>query len=488
MIATLRERPWTLAAVLAIEAVLLGLMLVDPILPIGLIFGVIAVLVVLSKPTWGVGILVASRIIDTNALTIVRVGGTGLGLFELIAVPCLLVLAQRAMSQKVALWQEWPWKWPLLLFGTFGAVSLLWSPNVSDGVGDLTPLVPIFVNATLVMAFTRDWKTFRGLTWFWLGGSVLVCLLTIFAGALGIEVGDVSFQAAAGGNRSTGLGQQPNWFAMTLFFGVPMAAAMAMSEPTKRLRWLAGAGGLFVAASMLSSGSRGGAFATLIGGGLMALASAKIRRIAFRFILPATLLLGVAVLLDIGGLQGPLTRIGAGGLEIQQDYRPWNWQACWDMFVDTWGLGIGAGGYKTLLPSYNFQVASTQYNYPHGVFWQLLAHFGVIGLGLFGWIIQRIFTMAKGAWVSAKGTAAEPFVWAMPTAMVGYFAWTFVEFEYAEKPFWEFLAMFTALCLIIGRGVAIPKWSLNDVLSSSKPKSRLQKQLENGTPQATEPV
>ncbi|MFT5585289.1 MAG: hypothetical protein ACI9VR_002877, partial [Cognaticolwellia sp.] len=32
MIATLRERPWVLAAVLAIEAVLLGLMLVDPIL------------------------------------------------------------------------------------------------------------------------------------------------------------------------------------------------------------------------------------------------------------------------------------------------------------------------------------------------------------------------------------------------------------------------------------------------------------------------
>ena len=109
-------------------------------------------------------------------------------------------------------------------------------------------------------------------------------------------------------------------------------------------------------------------------------------------------------------------------------------------------------------------------------------------MALFGWIIQRIFTMARVAWVSAKGTAAEPFVWAMPTAMVGYFAWTFVEFEYAEKPFWEFLAMFTALCLMMGRGVEIPEWSLNDVLSSSKPKSRLQKPFENGTPQATEPV
>ncbi|MED5374624.1 MAG: O-antigen ligase family protein [Myxococcota bacterium] len=462
MIATLRERPWALAAVLLAEAGLLVGMLVDPRLPAALVFAVLAVLVVLSRPIWGVGVLIASRIISTNALTIVRAGSFGLGLFEVVALLCLIALAWQAMRKKVEIFQDWPWRIPLLAFLGFGLISLSWSVKPGEGMGDLVPILPILLNTTLVLAFTKSWQDFRTLAWFWLGATVTVCLMTVAAGALGIEVGSVSFQAAAGGNRETGLGQQPNWFAMTLFFCVPLSGAMAMAEPTRKLRLLALALGIFVAGIMLSSGSRGGAFATLIGAGLMSLANPRIRRIVVRVAFPLALLLGIAVLLDIGGLQRPLERIGGGGLVIQQDYRPWNWSACWGMFRDTWGRGIGAGGYSTLLPDYNYRVSTTQYDYPHGVFWQILAHFGVVGLGLFGWMVQRVFTTARAAFQQAKGTAAEPYVWAMPTAMVGYAAWTFVEFEYAEKPFWEFLALFTALALLLQRGVSVPSWSLGD--------------------------
>jgi hypothetical protein len=63
----------------------------------------------------------------------------------------------------------------------------------------------------------------------------------------------------------------------------------------------------------------------------------------------------------------------------------------------------------------------------------------------------------------AKGTEAEVFAWTMPAAMLGYFAWSFVEFTLTEKPFWEFLSLYTALYLIVKRlhddGERIPAWS-----------------------------
>ena len=63
----------------------------------------------------------------------------------------------------------------------------------------------------------------------------------------------------------------------------------------------------------------------------------------------------------------------------------------------------------------------------------------------------------------SKGTEAEVFAWTMPAAMLGYAAWSFVEFSLTEKPFWEFLSLYTALYLIVSRlkaeGQTIPPLS-----------------------------
>jgi hypothetical protein len=52
----------------------------------------------------------------------------------------------------------------------------------------------------------------------------------------------------------------------------------------------------------------------------------------------------------------------------------------------------------------------------------------------------------------------------MPASMLGYFAWSWVEFTLTEKPFWEFLALYTALYLIVKRLKAgdqsLPSWSV----------------------------
>jgi hypothetical protein len=54
----------------------------------------------------------------------------------------------------------------------------------------------------------------------------------------------------------------------------------------------------------------------------------------------------------------------------------------------------------------------------------------------------------------------------MPAAMLGYLAWSFVEFTINDKPFWEFLALYTALYLLVKRvsedsSESLPAWPGN---------------------------
>ena len=56
------------------------------------------------------------------------------------------------------------------------------------------------------------------------------------------------------------------------------------------------------------------------------------------------------------------------------------------------------------------------------------------------WLIVRVAKMARQLVEWTRGTAVEPFAWAMPATIFAYFAWSVVEFNFDDKPFWEFLA------------------------------------------------
>jgi hypothetical protein len=57
---------------------------------------------------------------------------------------------------------------------------------------------------------------------------------------------------------------------------------------------------------------------------------------------------------------------------------------------------------------------------------------------------------------------------AMFGAMVGYFAWSFFEFMYDDKPFWEFLGLYTVLWGLAKQIGATAKESEADVSLETK--------------------
>ena len=78
-----------------------------------------------------------------------------------------------------------------------------------------------------------------------------------------------------------------------------------------------------------------------------------------------------------------------------------------------------------------------------------MCHYGVVGLAIFGWMFATVARMVRQLARWTRGTALEIFAWTMPATMIGYLAWSFVEFEFKEKPFWEFLSLYTALYLLV---------------------------------------
>ena len=236
---------------------------------------------------------------------------------------------------------------------------------------------------------------------------------------------------------------------------------LALVQKRAIVRWLLVLAGLFIFVNMLRSGSRGATYAIIIGGGLAALALPLFRTWFLRFLVVVAVIFALATTLDWGSTSQAVNRIYLSLGRTWSTYRAQNWQVCIQMFTDTYGFGVGAGGYLTLLERYNWFIYNSDYDYPHGIFWGLLAHYGWIGLGIFGWLGFTVFQMGRKLTRWTRNSMLEVFAWTMPATMLGYFAWSFVEFEYNEKPFWEFLSLFTALYVMVRyrveQGIPLPQ-------------------------------
>lgn len=454
--------PWALGAILLVQVALVVSLAFDPRIAFAVVFAVLTVVVVIERPILGVAMLLVARLLSTGATVFFRVGRIGIGPFEPALVLCVGALIFHAIFHRRRLWRPWPWRVPFLALLVWVVVAMGWSVDRGDALSELLPMFMVIANAMVILSFVEEWSDFRLMLWAWIGACVLIGVLAITTDAMGIDVSDVTFKAAAGGGRETGLGQQPNWFAMNLMFVIHTCFGLALLERRRWLRWSLVGVGFFILVMMLKSGSRGGAYATLIGGLLAALAHPLFRKWFVRFAGVVVLVFMVGIAFDVGDSAKALTRISSN-VSLEQNFRQLNWLVCIQMLFDTYGRGIGTGGYETLLPEYNNYVAQSLYDYPHGIFWQTIAHYGFVGLAIMIWIVVSVMRMARELIVLARGTEAEVLAWTMPAAMLGYVAWSFVEFTINDKPFWEWLALYTALYLIVKRyraeGREIPPWT-----------------------------
>jgi hypothetical protein len=456
---------WGLVAIVLAQAALLALFAVDWKLPVALTGMALVSIVLLDHPLWGVGAMLAARLLSTGTLSFFSIGKINIGLFEPVLFLALGALGLRMVFARKAFFRPWPWVVPLGAILVWRGMGLFWCTKLSDGIKELVTFGVIVATTTVILAFVETWDDVKTMLWYWIGACVSIGLLAIFGDSLGLTDFSGMWKASSGGGRETGLGQQPNWFSMNLMFVVHCTAAFALVQKRAELRWGLLAAAVFIFFAQMTSGSRGGAYSIVIGGALVALGQPLFRRWAVRFGVVGGGLFAFAFAFDLGNLSKGFNRI-LNNIDVvfAQDIRGQNWAACIGMFTESWGIGIGPGGYPEHLAKYSWWLYNSVYRYPHGIFWGEMAHEGLPGLILLGWLAIAILRMAAQTIADCKGTEAEVVAWAMPASMAGYAAWSFVEFNLDEKPFWEWLALYTALHLAARRakqgGRPLPAWTL----------------------------
>lgn len=425
--------------------------IVDPRIPLALLLTAAAVVTALERPLWGLGLLIAGRITSTGANAWFRIGRINIDLFEPSLLLCLGALMAHAALHRTPIWRDAPWRTPVVVLLTWQCVGLFWTTDPTGCIKEIAATCILLATTLAILSFARTWDAIRLLVWVWIGTSLFVSV----ASFLGLGASTTSTFEMAQGSREGGFGQHPNWFAMNLSYAVLLSAGVGLAEPRRWLRY-----GLLLAAAVvfiaqMQSGSRAGTGSILISATMVAIVEPRFRRVALIAGPILALLIGLVIWLDIGDAANAFARIfvegeGAGAM-LGKSVRVSNWEVCWAEFLDTWGRGIGGGGYEELLAKYDWWLYTSQYKYPHGIFWGMMAHYGVVGIGAWAAFVLAVLRMMRDLlrWTADERVegAADLRVVAlcMMGSITGYFAWSWVEFLYFEKPFWEFLGLFTAL-------------------------------------------
>jgi uncharacterized membrane protein YecN with MAPEG domain len=441
---------WT--GILVAQLVLVGLFLLDWKLPVAVILAGVVGVMAIQYPMLALGGLLAGRILATGSMSFLRIAGLNIGVFEPMLGLALAVLIIRAVDRQLSLTPEFPWRTPLLLFWGWQVLGLTWSHKPSGGFKEIVAVGVIVATTTVILVFVTDYKKFEMTVLAWILGTLLAAVLSMTTNFTDIASAGKTWEIAAQGGRETGLGQQPNWFSMNLMYGVALSFALAVVQRRTRHRIALLVIGLFILLAQLRSGSRGGTYALIIGTVVMALALPLVRKWVVRV---GGLALGAGLLWAFIGddtTSQALLRIATNvGNTWGSDIRERNWLVCLKMARDTWGIGIGAGGYQELVAEYDWKIYDSIHRYPHGIIWGVIGHYGIVGVICMGALIRQVYRMNRELVSWTQGSRAVVFTWAFPAVMTGYFAWSFVEFNFDDKPFWEFLALYTALYLVAKR-------------------------------------
>ena len=435
--------------IIALQFLFLLLLLIEPMLALVLVGAILLFLLALRYPYAAVMLAVTARLAATNSLSI-RVGPIFLSAFEPLYVLAFVAMFIRSVQQRSSTLKEFPAAKILMAFLVWAALSIVWSPARGEGVMLVIRLCIAFGLVWLVASEARTPEKFYGLMWTWLVVSSAVGLFGMMLGTYESSVyGEVAFQAMSGGGRSGGLGQHPNWFAMAMAFGINPAFAMAYVEKNKSRRLLLVGMALWLLVVAVSTGSRGAVWGTGIGSLFLALNNTRLRLFLYRYWFVIAAMFGVALLVGFGGLTSGFVRVATQGITTfwQGNVRFANWYVCYQMFLESFGIGIGAGGYETLVPMFNDRLTMSMYAYPHGVFWDVMAHFGVAGMVLLVALIWTVLKHYREAVKAVRGTSVELWLIGMLAGCIGYWTHSFVEFHLEDKPYWTFLGIFVGLII-----------------------------------------
>ena len=381
-----------------------------------------------------------------------RIDPYRLGLWLIVlGIPCSRAIVEIGATVLITswLWQKWRARdvtlrrsslfTPLAAFVAWAALSLLWTGHPALTLKAV--LWQILEYAAIYLAVS-DWLRERALArrilWFWLSWSVLMVADGVIQLVRGRDLfGNWPPGLIAGGARMTAGLIYPNDFGTYVAWTAVIAGGMALAEWNTRRRTLgaiAAAIMLVNLAALVATYSRG-AWLGLALAGIVALTCYRTR-----YAIPLLVAAGITIAFLPAPYLARLSSIADIHQGSASQERLLIWRSVLAMIRTHPWLGFGLNTYNATFPHYK-DPAIWGTPYAHNCFLQLTAELGLIGLGIFLWLLVRVFTQGR--------RPAQSPGWARPVAVgviagaAGYVFQSAVETNWYSLP----LAALWWLCL-----------------------------------------
>ncbi len=273
------------------------------------------------------------------------------------------------------------------------------------------------------------------------------------SGLVGSYWGNVS--SSVYGGRAISFFGNPAFYAGYLAFHLPLVLGMVFQLNNRKLRFFAGGVLGLMAVNLILTGSRAGWLGAAVGLICFVLMSrAWSAPLRGRVKITLTALILAVIIAFPFGVKTLGARLSPSSLGYAWSFRSLVWQGGAKMVADKPLLGHGLGSWRSLFPAYRPQTlarnqSQRQYEtlHAHNEFLELAAETGVIGLGIFLWLLVAAFRTARRVW--RRGGVWR---WAAAGLTGGLVAGLVdnsfsVDLRYTASlfSFWLFLGLLTAL-------------------------------------------
>jgi O-antigen ligase len=326
--------------------------------------------------------------------------------------------------------------------------SSLWAINEDVAVSSAFRLAQGLLLVFIIYTALREPRHVRWVLGAYVGGAVVTAVF-----ALG--------SAATGGlTRLSGENANPNELAALFLPGVVLSVFAALGERRPLLRWAASGAATILLVALLLTGSRGGLLGlsvALLAGIILAGAG----RVRFGLV-AVTLVMGSAVLVYYAALAPAeqadrVAAIGDDGGSGRTDL----WRVATEVASDRPLTGVGAGNFREAEARYaareidiaRIDLVLDESKVVHNTYLSILSELGVVGLGLFLFLVLAALASTVRALTLIVRTSEqlELLVRGFLVGLLGLFAsYVFASAEY-RKPLWLLLGVALALPAILAR-------------------------------------
>ena len=314
----------------------------------------------------------------------------------------------------------------LLFFGVI-SFSLIISSNQVVGLFNfarfviLTMMILMIVNSFLATNEVRNALVLIAIIGVALGGySAINYLLNPDLAAF-----NYLMQATTTLGRGSIGDDDPNFFAAMLFLsGTTLATIVHSQKMTLNVRVISLIGFGIVSAGIISTFSRSAWVSFFIALMVIIWLTKNYRYITAAVVVAPVLLLFVSsditVLLE--NVMDRFSSIFEGSNDASSNMRIILGIAGLEMFFDSYGLGVGFGGFPEVFKRANEVYGMTGVNQPHNITYQVLAEMGIAGILVFGVIILKLLSIGYNNVKLSKAFAEWDKVIAIAlfSAFIGY--------------------------------------------------------------------